>query len=126
MDTNDHIAYLLEKEIITGVYKAGDRLPAERLLAQNYQTSRNRIREAIIRLVTLGLLRTEPQSGTYVCNYQKCASFDLFVYLMENHENVDSDVFFSMMQMRELMEKSSARAAAGINPAKKQLKISLC
>jgi hypothetical protein len=31
-----------------------------------------------------------------------------------------------MMQMRELMEKSSARAAAGINPAKKQLKISLC
>jgi DNA-binding FadR family transcriptional regulator len=71
MDTNDHIAYLLEKEIITGVYKAGDRLPAERLLAQNYQTSRNRIREAIIRLVTLGLLRTEPQSGTYVCNYQR-------------------------------------------------------
>ena len=65
------------------------------------------MRETITRLETLGLLKTEPQSGTYVCNYPKEASFELLIYLMENHEALNPEVFSSLMQVRELMETAA-------------------
>lgn len=112
MQKIDRLSYQLERAILNGEYQPGDRLPAERLLASLFGTSRNRIREAITRLETLGLLKTEPQSGTYVCDYQKEASFDLLMYLMENHEALDPEVFHSMMQVREMMESAAVGTIA--------------
>ncbi len=103
------ISYQLEKEILRGTFEPGDRLPSERQLATRFSASRSSIREAITQLETLGLLKTEPQSGTYVCDYQEEASYDLLMYLMENHEALEPKVFRSLMQVREVMEATALK-----------------
>src|SRR3954471_11755117 len=55
--------------ITTGQLKPGDRLPAERVLAEKFGVGRSYVREAIMKLEIFGLLKTSPQSGTYVSGY---------------------------------------------------------
>ncbi|KAA5808898.1 FadR family transcriptional regulator, partial [Klebsiella pneumoniae] len=44
------IGLQIEELLYSGVFKAGERLPAERELSERFQTSRTTIREAIIML----------------------------------------------------------------------------
>jgi GntR family transcriptional repressor for pyruvate dehydrogenase complex len=52
--------------ILGGEFAPGDRLPAERQLAQKLEVSRASLREALSILETLGLVRIEPHRGTFV------------------------------------------------------------
>ena len=55
------------KELInSNQLKPGDRLPSERLLSEKFGVGRSYVREAILKLEFYGLLKTSPQSGTYV------------------------------------------------------------
>lgn len=55
----------LRQEIVLGHFELGDGLSESRI-AQRYGVSRTPVREAFNRLEQEGLVRTEPQSGTYV------------------------------------------------------------
>jgi GntR family transcriptional repressor for pyruvate dehydrogenase complex len=55
--------------IFIGQVKPGDRLPAERSLAETMGVSRPTIREAVARLVNLGLLEHHQGQGTFVREY---------------------------------------------------------
>ncbi len=57
---------LLRREILKGKYHNGDRLPAERILAESYGVARGTLRSALVRLEQEGLAETRPGSGTYV------------------------------------------------------------
>ena len=46
----------------------GDKLPSERMLSEKFGVSRSNVREAIQRLEFYGLLKSIPQSGTFVAN----------------------------------------------------------
>ena len=46
----------------------GDKLPSERMLAEKFGVSRGNLREAIQKLEFYGLLKSRPQSGTFVAN----------------------------------------------------------
>ena len=109
---NDHVAVQLEREILSGVYKPGDRLPPERELAEKYQVSRSILREGIRHLSGLGLLRTEPQSGTYVTDYRKEASLEFLIYLLDNNETLDREIFQAVNEFREILEAGCAERAA--------------
>lgn len=61
-----HVAERLARAIAAGTYKPGDRLPAERDLAQTYSVSRPTVREAIIALELDGLVEVRIGSGVYV------------------------------------------------------------
>jgi GntR family transcriptional regulator, hexuronate regulon transcriptional repressor len=61
-----HVAERIARAIASGGYKPGDRLPAERDLAQTYSVSRPTIREAIIALELDGLVEVKIGSGVYV------------------------------------------------------------
>jgi GntR family transcriptional repressor for pyruvate dehydrogenase complex len=65
----DKIIQQLKQLITTGQLKPGDRLPAERVLAEKLGVGRSYVREAIRKLEFFGLLKTSPQSGTYVSGY---------------------------------------------------------
>lgn len=57
------------KELITSKkLKPGDRLPSERKLSEEFGVSRGNVREVIQKLEFYGLLKTLPQSGTFVAN----------------------------------------------------------
>ena len=46
----------------------GDKLPSERKLSEKFEVSRSSIREAIHRLEFYGLLKSIPQSGSFIAN----------------------------------------------------------
>lgn len=60
------LARKLISDLIGGRYAVGDRLPAERELAAEYEVSRPTVREAIIALEVQGLVEVRIGSGTYV------------------------------------------------------------
>lgn len=61
-----NLARRLFTELANGKYAVGDRLPAERELATEYQVSRPTVREAIIALEVQGLIEVKVGSGAYV------------------------------------------------------------
>ena len=63
---SDVIVDQIVKLLNDGLLKPGDRLPPERVMAQQFGVGRSQVRDAITRLVSLGILKTMPQSGTYV------------------------------------------------------------
>ena len=58
----------IEKLIIDGQLKPGDRLPAERELSEQFGVSRTVIREAVKSLQEKGLIEIRPGVGTFVHN----------------------------------------------------------
>lgn len=66
----------LQKDIILKIrdlinnknLESGDRLPSERMLSEKFQVTRSSIRVAIQKLEFYGVLKSIPQSGTYITN----------------------------------------------------------
>lgn len=56
----------IEKKITSGSFKEGEKLPSERLLAEEYDVSRNVIREALQNLSEKGFIEIIPRKGVYV------------------------------------------------------------
>ena len=63
---SDDIVEQLEGMILEGTLKAGERLPAERALAEQFGVSRPSLREAIQKLTAKGLLVSRQGGGNYV------------------------------------------------------------
>ena len=60
------VARRLQKMILDGALKEGDQIPSQRLLSEQFNVSRASLREALLMLETLGLIKTEPGRGTFV------------------------------------------------------------
>jgi GntR family transcriptional regulator len=60
------IATDLERQIRAGELAPGSRLRTEPEMQEKYGTSRNTVRDAVKRLVNLGLVETRPGQGTFV------------------------------------------------------------
>jgi GntR family transcriptional repressor for pyruvate dehydrogenase complex len=104
----DKIISQIKNLITTGQLKPGDRLPAERLLAERFGVGRGYIREAILKLEFYGLLKTSPQSGTYVSGFSLKILDSIFTDII----NFNKDDFASLIEARYYMEINSARLAA--------------
>ncbi len=62
----ERLARQLIGELTSGRFEVGDRLPAERELATEYEVSRPAVREAMIALEVQGLIEVRIGSGAYV------------------------------------------------------------
>ncbi|MDJ0512994.1 MAG: FadR/GntR family transcriptional regulator [Methyloceanibacter sp.] len=60
------VSSYLRRAIETGAYTQGERLPAERQLAQTFNTARSTVRRALDKLEKAGLVSRRLGSGTYV------------------------------------------------------------
>ena len=61
-----YVAEQIIRAIKRGEYKANERLPSERELAEAMGVSRSSVREALSALQVLGIVETRPGDGTYV------------------------------------------------------------
>lgn len=63
---HDEIVTLIENLIKNGKLKAGERLPSERYLAEEFKVSRNTVREAIKALAEKAVVISRRGAGTYI------------------------------------------------------------
>lgn len=66
LPVSHHAVETIQQLIVNGTWRAGDRLPSQRDLAEQLNLSRNSLREALSALETLGYLRIEPGRGVFV------------------------------------------------------------
>ena len=101
----------------------GDKLPSERMLLEKFNVSRGNLREAIQKLEFYGLLKSRPQSGTFVANIGITALNGM----IEDILNLDEPDFKSLVETRILLELKTARLAATRRTEQdlKQMKLAL-
>ncbi len=86
----------------------GDKLPSERMLSEKFEVSRSNVRDAIQKLEFYGLLRSIPQSGTFVANIGVVAMNGM----IEDILRLESPDFKSLVETRILLELKTVRLAA--------------
>jgi GntR family transcriptional repressor for pyruvate dehydrogenase complex len=86
----------------------GDKLPSERMLTEKFGVSRSNIREAIEKLEFYGLLKSIPQSGTFVANIGVIAMNGM----IEDILRLEDPDFKSLVETRILLELKTVRLAA--------------
>lgn len=92
------IAARLRERITNGDYPVGSLLPTEAELGETFATSRNTVREALRRLVELGLIRRRQGAGSMVTSATTTANFvqsfatleDLFANATNTHFMVNA------------------------------------
>ena len=104
----DKIIDQLKQLILSGQLKPGDRLPSERALSERFGVGRSYIREAILKLEFYGLLRTNPQSGTYVAGL----SINVIENIISDIIKFNKDSFNSLVEARCHLEFTIIKLAA--------------
>jgi len=92
----DQLLNLIKK----GIFTAGSKLPAERILAEKMGVGRPSVREAISALQIVGILESRPGDGSYVAG--PGGFDDLMVRALDVLEESDSP--FEVLQVRKAME----------------------
>ena len=86
----------------------GDKLPSERKLADKFEVSRGNLRESIQKLEYYGILKSKPQSGTFIANIGTVAMDGM----LEDILGLKAPDFKSLVETRILLELKTVRLAA--------------
>jgi len=107
----EQIADQIEQRILNGELRSGDRLPTERVLAEQFQASRTAVREAMKILAQKGLVEMRPGRGTIVINGAPEAMQNSIGLVMKLQvgEVGGSD---NLVEVREILETEIAALAA--------------
>ena len=105
---SDDIVERLEGMILEGTLRAGERLPAERVLAEQFGVSRPSLREAIQKLAAKGILVSRQGGGNYVVDSLGATFSDPLLELLEHSPGAQHD----LLEFRHTLEASCAYYAA--------------
>jgi GntR family transcriptional repressor for pyruvate dehydrogenase complex len=94
--------------IIEKHLQPGDRLPPERVLAEKFGVSRRSIHTAIQKLESYGILKSMPQSGTFIANIGRIAMNGM----VEDILSLGVPDFKSLVETRILLELKAVKSAA--------------
>jgi len=107
-ELQNKIIYKIKELINYKNLEPGDKLPSERMMSEKFEVTRGSIREAIQLLEFYGLLKSIPQSGTFVANIGVIAMNGMIDDILQLKE---AD-FKSLVETRILLELKSVRLAA--------------
>ncbi|MCD1126719.1 FadR family transcriptional regulator [Jinshanibacter sp. LJY008] len=112
MSKTDRIIIELGKQIVHGKYIPGSALPAETDLCEEFNTSRNIIREVLRALAAKRLVEVQRYRGAFVTfrNQWSYLDSDVLQWILEY--DYDPRLIASMNEVRHLVEPSMARWAA--------------
>lgn len=103
---SDQVADVLAAEIRAGRLAAGDKLPTEAMLVDQFSVSRTVVREAVSRLKSLGLVDSRQGSGVYV----KEQGFSPLNF--DARSAVSKQAVIQMVEVRRALEAEVAGLAA--------------
>lgn len=106
--TADAAVAQIEDLILKGVLQSGDRLPAERSLADQMGVSRPVLRDALKVLEHRDLIEARQGGGTFVCDLIGPIFSDAIVALIARHPTATDDYF----EFRKTIEGQAAALAA--------------
>jgi GntR family transcriptional regulator, transcriptional repressor for pyruvate dehydrogenase complex len=98
----------VEKLILRGILRPGERLPSERELSERMNVSRPSLRDAVADLQERGLLESRPGSGIFVAEVLGSAFSEALIALFASHE----EAVFDYLAFRRDMEGLAAERAA--------------
>lgn len=102
------VAREIQSMITDGVLQPGDKIPSQREFSQKFGISRASLREALLTLETLGLLKTEPGRGTFVAGPVHGQSGSMAPWRYSESYSV-----FDVFQTRIMLEGEITQLAAG-------------
>ena len=94
---HNQLAEILTDEILSGRYRAGDRLPSERELAARFNVNRGAVREAMSRLSQLGVAVIQP-GGARVAPINE-ASLDIIGHMLASTRVPDATLLEQIFQV---------------------------
>ena len=102
----------IRSRIISGELKAGDFLPPERDMAEQYGISRSSLHQAILELEYQGFVTIIPRRGTTVNDFRKYPTTQSLEALMSSDSlDINQSLFEDMMDFRLWLEQECARKA---------------
>jgi GntR family transcriptional repressor for pyruvate dehydrogenase complex len=104
----ENTLHRMETALINGTWHTGARLPAERVLAEQYGVSRNTIREAIQQLAARGLVQSRRGSGVFVTDRLRTGIASPWGQLVAGHPALREDI----LEFRRVLEGATAYFAA--------------
>ncbi|GGB89287.1 GntR family transcriptional regulator [Marivita lacus] len=102
----------IEKLILQGILRPGERLPSERELAERLAVSRPSLRESIADLSDRGLLTSRAGAGVYVADVLGSAFSDALIQLFANYDEAVLDYLSFRKDMEGLAAERAARLAS--------------
>ena len=102
----------LRTMILKGRYRAGDKLPPERKLAETLGVNRATLREALKTLEQLGLVRSRQGDGTRVLDFVQTAGLDLLRHLIPVSDDAGAGILRDILEFRQIVGRELARLAA--------------
>lgn len=102
----------VEQKILSGEFAVEQKLPPERELAEQTGISRIIVHAALVELATKNVLRIVPRQGTYVGDFKKEGTLELYGALLKYTGSVERDLFRSLIEFREIIETAAAEKAA--------------
>ena len=98
----------IKEQLYSGQLQPGERLPAERRLAEMLGVSRAHVRAAFQKLEFYGIVRTFPQSGTVVAH----ENMQILERMLTDALQIGRFDFASLVYVRELLETEAVRLCA--------------
>lgn len=98
----------IEKLIVSGTFKPGDKLPSESELAQRIGVGRSTVREAIKYLMSRNILEVHRGNGTFVCQNTGLSEDPLGLRFISNKKKLGLD----LCEIRLMIEPNMAMLAA--------------
>lgn len=108
---SDAVTRQIEKLILRGILRPGERLPSERELSERLGVSRPSLRDAIKTLQDKGLLTPKAGAGIFVADVLGSAFSDALITLFASHDEAVFDYISFRRDMEALAGERAARLA---------------
>lgn len=99
-------------DILRGEFEAGQEIPAEDQLAEEFGVSRPVVREAIKHLSVLGLVQSRQGRQTRVAPYEAWNHFAPEILAARREAGAVEDVLLELLELRRMIELEAAALAA--------------
>jgi DNA-binding FadR family transcriptional regulator len=103
----------LRRQILEGELEPGDRIPSERVLAEEFGVNRHAVREALKRLQQAGLIRITHGGATRVLDWRDSGGLEVMLDLGGDPLDPPAEVVRSVLEMRASIGVDAARLCAG-------------
>ncbi len=95
-----------ETMILSGTLKIGEKLPPERILAEQMQVSRAVVNSGIAELSRKGFLKVKPRSGVFVIDYRRYGTVETLLSIMNyNSGQLHRDEIRSILEIKMIVDK---------------------